>query len=301
MEKKFVASVVCMLSFVSLFSGCVNVPKELTQFSIYSFEGEPGAIKRGESANLSWVVISATTVSINNGIGTVALSGHRIVFPTQNITYILTASNATMTKSASVTIIVNRASNESQEPTEISIASFESTPSIIDLGASANLSWVVTGATSISIDHGIGSVALSGHRIVIPTETTTYTLTASNAFTSKQASVMIQVRTEPSLPQVTPNIACTTDSILNKITILTADVDIRWDDITITTNPINTWRIYYNGGSTALSDNSYPNNAAVVVTASDYIFLYGASVGNVLVTLRYEPTNSLLGSWTVNI
>ena len=301
MEKKFVASVVCMLSFVSLFSGCVNVPKELTQFSIYSFEGEPGVINQGESANLSWVVVSATSVSIDNEIGSVALSGHRIVFPTQNTTYILTASNATMTKSASVTIIVNSALNESSEPTEISIVSFEVTPSIIDLGASANLSWVVTGATSVSINQGIGSIALSGHRIVIPTETTTYTLTASNAFTSKQASVMIQIRSEPSLPPVTPNIACSTDSTTNKITIVTADVDIQWDDITITTNPMNTWRIYYNSGSTALPDNSYPNNAAVVVTAGDYIFLDGTSVGNVRVTLRYEPTNSLLGSWTVNV
>jgi hypothetical protein len=301
MEKKFVASVVCMLSFVSLFSGCVNVPKELTQFSIYSFEGVPGVINQGESANLSWVVVSATSVSIDDGIGSVALSGHRIVFPTQNTTYILTASNATMTKSASVTIIVNSASNESSEPTEISIVSFEVTPSIIDLGASANLSWVVTGATSVIINQGIGSIALSGHRIVMPTETTTYTLTASNAFTSKQASVMIQIRSEPSLPPVTPNIACTTDSTTNKITIVIADVDIRWDDITITTNPMNTWRIYYNSGSTALPDNSYPNNAAVVVTAGDYIFLDGTSVGNVRVTLRYDPTNSLLGTWTVNV
>lgn len=112
---------------------------------------------------------------------------------------------------------------------------------------------------------------------------------------------MIQVRSEPTLPPVTPNIACTTDSTLNRITIATADVDIRWDDITITTNPTNTWRIYYNGGSTALPDNSYPNNAAVVVIAGDYIFLSGISVGNVQVTLRYDPMNSLLGTWTLNI
>lgn len=160
MRKIIIISIVGILSFIPLFSGCINVPKELPQFSIYSFEGEPGVINKGQSANLSWVVVAATSVSVDNGIGSVALSGHRIVFPTQNTTYILTASNATMTKSASLTIIVNSASNESQEPMEISIVSFEVTPSMIDLGASVNLSWVVTGATSVTIDHGIGSVAL---------------------------------------------------------------------------------------------------------------------------------------------
>jgi hypothetical protein len=49
---------------------------------------------------------------------------------------------------------------------------------------------VVTGATSVSIDHGIGNVALSGHRTVIPSEITTYTLTASNSFTNKQVTAI---------------------------------------------------------------------------------------------------------------
>lgn len=289
-----------VLSFVSLFSGCVNVPKKLTQFSIYSFEGEPGVINQGESANLSWMVVSATSVSIDNGIGNVALSGHRIVFPTQNTTYILTASNATMTKSASITIIINSASNESSEPTEISIVSFEVTPSIIDLEASANLSWVVTGATSVNINQGIGSISLSGHRIVMPTETTTYTLTASNAFTSKQASVMIQVRSEPSLPPVTPNIACMTDSTLNRITIADADLNVKWGDIVITTdNQAAIWQVS-SGLGVALDLPNHTDDITTDVVAGDYIQLTGTT-GNVKVTMRYIPTNSLLGTWTINV
>ena len=42
------------------------------------------------------------------------------------------------------------------------------------------LRWSVSGATSVSIDQGIGSVALSGSTTVSPDETTTYTLTAAN-------------------------------------------------------------------------------------------------------------------------
>jgi len=296
MRKIIIMSVVLILSFVSFFSGCVNVPEEFTQFSIYSFEAEPSVINQGESANLSWVVIAATAVSIDNGINSVALSGHRIVFPTQNTTYILTASNATLTKSATVAITVNNASNESQ----VTIVSFDITPSIIDFGEYANLSWVVTGATSVSIDNGVGGVALSGHRTIIPAETTMYTLTASNAFTSKHVSVVIYVRNEPATPPETPHISCTTDSTLNRIIIATADANVKWRHIAITTNnQAVTWQVF-SGQGLALDQPNHTDGIITDVIAGDYIQLNGTT-GNVKVTMRYIPTNSLLGTWTVNV
>lgn len=97
------------------FSGCINVPEELTQMSIISFDVEPGIINQGESANLSWVVISASAVTIDNGIGAVALTGHRIIQPTQTTIYTITASNATTTRTATVTVTVK---NESSQPEE---------------------------------------------------------------------------------------------------------------------------------------------------------------------------------------
>jgi flagellin-like protein len=97
----------------------------------------------------------------------------------------------------------------------------------------------------------------------------------------------------------TPNVACTTDSTANKVTIATADANIKWADITITTNPVNAYDIWYGGGVT--NDTATPMGATATVTAGDYIFLNGAGIGNVQITLRYEPTNSLLGTWTVNV
>jgi hypothetical protein len=115
--KKHVVIIGLMLVLIMVgFSGCINVPEELTQMSIISFDVEPGIINQGESANLSWVVISASSVNIDNGIGTVALTGHRIIQPIQTTTYTLTASNATTTRTATVTIIVN---NESAQPENI--------------------------------------------------------------------------------------------------------------------------------------------------------------------------------------
>jgi len=114
--KKQVAIIGLMVVLIIVgFSGCINVPEELTQMSIISFDVEPGIINQGESANLTWAVISASTVTIDNGIGIVALTGHRIIQPTQTTTYTISASNATTTRTATVTVTVN---NESTQPEE---------------------------------------------------------------------------------------------------------------------------------------------------------------------------------------
>jgi len=98
----------------------------------------------------------------------------------------------------------------------------------------------------------------------------------------------------------TPNVACTTDATANKITVATADAAIKWSDVVITSDTVGaTWAIYYGGGVT--NDSVTPlNDATTMILAGDYLFLYGAT-GNVKVTLAYTPTNSLLGSWTVNV
>ena len=111
MKKQLAIVGITLVLIIVGFSGCINVPEELTQMSIISFDVEPGIINEGESANLSWVVISASSVNIDNGIGSVALTGHRIIQPTQTTTYIITASNATTTRTATVTISVNKVNN----------------------------------------------------------------------------------------------------------------------------------------------------------------------------------------------
>ena len=80
---------------------------------------------------------------------------------------------------------------------EMVIVSFNVEPSIIYVGDSANLSWVVTGTdTAPTINNGIGDVSLTGSRIITPAETTTYTLTATNSTSTKTATTQIIVRAE---------------------------------------------------------------------------------------------------------
>ena len=54
----------------------------------------PTSITTGQSSVLTWSTTNATTVSINQGIGTVAASGTRSVSPTATTTYTLTATNS---------------------------------------------------------------------------------------------------------------------------------------------------------------------------------------------------------------
>ena len=61
------------------------------------------------------------------------------------------------------------------------IVSFTASPSTITAGQNVTLSWQATGATSVSIDHGIGSQSANGSKSANPGTTTTYMLTAMNA------------------------------------------------------------------------------------------------------------------------
>jgi len=78
-------------------------------------------------------------------------------------------------------------------PTAPIINSFSASPATITAGESSTLSWSVTDATSVTIDHGIGSVTLTGTTTVNPTITTTYTLTATNVAGSVTATTTVTV------------------------------------------------------------------------------------------------------------
>jgi hypothetical protein len=73
------------------------------------------------------------------------------------------------------------------------INSFFASPSAIIVGESTTLSWTVTDADSVTIDYGIGTVALTGITTVNPTTDTTYTLIATNSAGPVIATVTVTV------------------------------------------------------------------------------------------------------------
>ncbi len=98
----------------------------------------------------------------------------------------------------------------------------------------------------------------------------------------------------------TPNVAATTDSTSNKIQIATADANIKWSDVKVTTDVTTPWSVYTSAGLPIGYNQATTYTGAALVNAGDYILLNG-TIGNVKVTLAYSPTNSLLGSWTINV
>ena len=73
------------------------------------------------------------------------------------------------------------------------VNSFFASPSAIIAGDSTTLSWTVTNADSVTIDYGIGTVALTGITTVNPTTDTTYTLIATNSAGPVIATVTVTV------------------------------------------------------------------------------------------------------------
>ncbi len=94
-----------ILLFIFL-SGCSGITP--TSPIINSFTADSIVIDEGDSVALSWVVTDATTVTINQSIGSVALTGSTSVSPTTATTYTLTATNSAGSSTATVTIIVNK-------------------------------------------------------------------------------------------------------------------------------------------------------------------------------------------------
>ena len=80
------------------------------------------------------------------------------------------------------------------------IGTFSSSPSAIDPGSMANLSWNVTGANSVSIDQGIGLVSASGTRQISPATSTVYTLSATNSNGTVTRTARTAVNTVSSNP-----------------------------------------------------------------------------------------------------
>ena len=109
MNKNLIIFGIAVLLIAVVLSGCNT---NTANPAIQSFDVTPYSIKEGESATLSWAVNDALTVSIDNGIGYVSLTGQRTVTPTTTTTYKLTAKNGNKETYATVQIIVNELSIE---------------------------------------------------------------------------------------------------------------------------------------------------------------------------------------------
>jgi hypothetical protein len=108
MRKIPILLIALIIIIISFFSGCNEETKEKSNpMKIHYFHVTPTLIEKDGMVNITWDVTGATTVSIDNNIGTVNLNGSIIIQPTQNTAYTLTATNITNTITAKRIIVIN--------------------------------------------------------------------------------------------------------------------------------------------------------------------------------------------------
>lgn len=93
-----------LIAFI-LITGCSGPPP--TAPIINFFLALSPTIVIGESSTLSWSVTDATNVTIDNGVGSVTLTGTTSVNPTTTTTYTFTATNVTGSVTATTTVTVS--------------------------------------------------------------------------------------------------------------------------------------------------------------------------------------------------
>lgn len=188
-----------------LVAGCelpgISITSPTQTAVINSFSASPPSISAGESSTLSWAVTGATTANIDQGIGNVALSGSRAVMPGATTVYTLTATSSTGTSTMATTQVIVSGTSTPPTPSGLPVINyFTASPTGIYAGNSTTLSWNVSNATYVNINHGVGNVGSSGSTSVWPATSTTFTLRATNSVGESNMTATVSVSGMPSIP-----------------------------------------------------------------------------------------------------
>jgi hypothetical protein len=154
-----------------------------------AFSASPNSFTNGTGGQvtLTWNTTNATSVSIDNGVGTVAADGSTTVTVSGDTTFTLTAVGAGGNDTCTAAVTVT-------SPGTLSCDSFSGSPSSLPRGGgTVTLSWNTTNADSVSIDNGVGTVAADGSTSVSVSDDITYTLTATRGTESVTCSTSISV------------------------------------------------------------------------------------------------------------
>jgi len=128
--------------------------------SITSFSANPSSIDEGQSSKLSWSTENCNSANIG-GLGTVATSGSRLVYPTSTTIYTLNTYGTSSQDSSTTKVTVNEINDEMSGNLSVSPSSC-----IISAGnstCSVTLSWSTTNPESTSSVTSSGSTISTGN------------------------------------------------------------------------------------------------------------------------------------------
>jgi hypothetical protein len=169
-------------------------------------------------------------------------------------------------------------------------------------------STLMTGSSGSAMSN-VGTWKVNGTQLCLYNDTVCYTyefsnnkntltLNISRESDSYLANIVLTKKGQQGTNQ-TPKIECTTDPKTNRITITFIDINVKWRDIEIITNPTANWQIQ-DANKNQLAKIGTTATIVRYATIGDNILILD-TVGDVTITLKYIPTNTLLGNWTVNI
>lgn len=163
-----------------------------------TISANPSSVQYGGSSTLAWNSTNATSASINQGIGSVALNGSNVVSSLLNTrTYTMTVSGPGGTANCQTTITVQQ-----EQPPSCTLSA---NPSSVQYGGSSTLTWNSTNATSANLT-SVGSVATNGsHSVLNIYGTTMYTLNVSGPGGSADCQTTVYTSPIPSTPSCTIN------------------------------------------------------------------------------------------------
>ena len=166
-------------------------------------------IDQGQSVTLSWSSSDAIScAAIGGWNGSRATSGSEVVSPTATTSYTITCDGDGESTSNSVTVTVNAT------PAPIPVVNLSATPSTIDQGQSATLSWSSSDASSCTASGGwSGSRATSGSEVVSPVVTTSYNISCIGDGGSTSNSVTVIVNQPPAVIVPTVNLTASPSSV----------------------------------------------------------------------------------------
>ena len=230
----------------------------------------------GGTVTLAWVTNNATSISINQGIGSVLASGSRNVFVPLTKTFTITATNAAGSASANVTVTVL--------PAPPVISSFTATPSTLPFGGgSTNLAWSTSNTTSVSIDQGVGSVALSGNQNVTVLASKTFNITATGPGGTVTSSVSVTVNSVPPPPPM---------PVISSFTATPSTLPYGGGTTTLSWDTSNGTTISIDQGIGSVAASGSRSSISVTTTTTFTITATntsGSTTGNVTVTVLPVP------------